>query len=401
METLVTLVVFVAGAGIGLLVGWKVRGSRLGSPDELAAGIMKENEARFTSIAADLLSRTTTELQRMNEERHRLEKDAHASELDNKKGLIDQQLKAITAELTKVTQTVRDFEKDREVKFGELSKQIQMTGRQTEELRTITGSLKEALASGKTRGNWGERMVEDILRLVGMQKGMNYEKHKTVAGGTTRPDFTFLMPESRILNLDSKFPFDNYARYIEARNQSERDAHGKLFLKNVRDKIQECSSKDYINEQTVDYVLLFVPNESVYAFIHEQHPGVIDEALSQKVVLCSPLTLYAVLSVIRQSIGTFALEKKSHKILALLAHFRKEWQKFAEQLEKLGRKIDSAHKEYESLATTRSRALERPLAKIDEIEGNLLEAPDEARAPANLDEPEAEDDTGPIVRVLG
>ena len=88
-------------------------------------------------------------------------------------------------------------------------------------------------------------------------------------------------------------------------------------------------------DTTLDQVLLFIPNESVWAFIHERDPQLIDVALGQKVVLCSPVSLFAVLAVIRQAVEQTQLARTSNEILECLAGFGKEWTKFSEALDKV------------------------------------------------------------------
>ena len=84
--------------------------------------------------------------------------------------------------------------------------------------------------------------------------------------------------------------------------------------------IKQLTTRDYINpaENTVDYVIMFIPNEQVYSFINEADITIMDEALKQKVILCSPFTLYAVLAVIRQAIENFNLERTSLRDIKLL-----------------------------------------------------------------------------------
>jgi DNA recombination protein RmuC len=92
-----------------------------------------------------------------------------------------------------------------------------------------------------------------------------------------------------------------------------------------------------------------------------------DEALRQKVILCSPFTLYAVLAVIRQTIENVKLERTASEILKLLAEFSKQWKLYKDRFKTMGDRIDAARKEYEILVTTRTNMLERPLRKIDEL----------------------------------
>jgi DNA recombination protein RmuC len=92
-----------------------------------------------------------------------------------------------------------------------------------------------------------------------------------------------------------------------------------------------------------------------------------DEALKQKVILCSPFTLYAVLAVIRQAIKNFNLERTASEILKLLVDFTKQWDAYKDRFKVMGDRLDAASKEYDALVTTRSNMLERPLKKIKEL----------------------------------
>lgn len=247
---------------------------------------------------------------------------------------------------------------------GELRAQLRVTGEQTALLTSTAGALREVLASPKARGQWGERMAEDVLRLAGLVEGVSYVKQRATAHGTV-PDVTFLLPGGRVLHMDVKFPVANYVRFCEGGGKPELDA----FLKDVRCRVRELTGRGYVDPAggTLDYVLLFLPNESIYAFVHEHDPGLLDEALGRKVVLCSPLTLYAVLAVVRQAADAAALERTSGEVLEVLGVFTQEWDRFTESLDKVGRAVDAMERAYGELAGTRRRALERPLARVDEL----------------------------------
>src|SRR5713101_7440768 len=149
------------------------------------------------------------------------EREINVHELDSKKGLIDQQLQSMTGELEKVSKLMRDLEKDRVEKFGQLANQLQATNAQTAALMQTTSTLREALANTKARGQWGERMAEDVLRLAGFVEEVNYLRQKGIAGPGTRPDYTFLLPKGQRLHMDVKFPLDNYMKYLSAESDGE------------------------------------------------------------------------------------------------------------------------------------------------------------------------------------
>ncbi|MEK6617899.1 MAG: DNA recombination protein RmuC, partial [Nitrospirota bacterium] len=257
----------------------------------------------------------------------------------------------------------------RVAKFGELTSQLRATSEQTAVLEQTTNTLREALASTKARGQWGERMAEDVLRLAGFIENVNYVKQKTIQGVGSRPDFTFLLPRKLTLNMDVKFPLDNYVRFLEAKSEPEKTKFRNDFLRDVKSRIKEVTTRDYINpeQNTVDTVLLFIPNEQIYAFIHEQDGSILDDGIKNGVVFCSPLTLFAILAVIRKAVDSFSLEQTSNEILSLLGEFKKQWGEFLGKLELVGKRIGDAQREYEALTTTRRRQLEKPLNRIEDL----------------------------------
>jgi len=190
--------------------------------------------------------------------------------------------------------------------------------------------------------------------------------------------------------MDVKFPLDNYLKYLESDGDAEREKSKARFLKDVRERIKEVLTRDYINpeENTVDYVIVFIPNEQVYAFINENDGTILDDALKNKVILCSPITLYAILAVIRQAVDNFNLEKTAAQILSLLGSFNKQWDAFMKSFDKMGKRIDDAQREFNTLTSTRRNQMERSLRKIDDL-----------RTQRGLAEVELGDDETPLIDV--
>lgn len=331
--------------------------------------VIRNMEANFGRLSLDALSKSTEEFLKLAKSKLDSEREVSANELDSKKRLIDQQLVQMTNELEKISKEIHGFEKDRVEKYGELAQQLRMTTEQTAALAQTTTTLREALASTKARGQWGERMAEDVLRLAGFIENVNYLKQKTIEGLGSRPDFTFLMPRNFKLNMDVKFPLDNYVRYLEVASETDKAKFRNDFLRDVKAKIKEVTSREYISSEqnTVDCVLLFIPNEQIYAFIHEQDRSVLDDGIKNRVMICSPLTLFAILAVIRKAIDNFALEQTSQDILSLLGSFNKQWDEFVKKMDLVGKRIAEAQKEFETLETTRRRQLEKPLKRIEEL----------------------------------
>ena len=137
------------------------------------------------------------------------------------------------------------LESDRERKFGELSEQLSLQHEGLSSLLQTTQSLREALSSTKARGQWGERMAEDVLQLAGFVENVNYRKQRALEGARGVPDFTFMLPNDLLLYMDVKFPFDNYLRYCDATSDLDRKRHRDAFLRDVRARVKELSGREY------------------------------------------------------------------------------------------------------------------------------------------------------------
>ncbi len=359
------VITFIAGFVLALIVAFVLKLMHVKTSD----AVIDNMKASFGSLSLDALKKSTDEFLKLAKEKLESEREVNVKELNEKKGLIDLQLKNMTTKLEDASKLMKELEKDREKKFGELTEQLKTVSKQTVTLTETTGTLREALSSTKARGQWEKRITEDVLRLAGFIEKVNYVKQKAVEEGRSIPDFTFLLPNNLKLNMDVKFPLDNYMRFLEAHAESDKEKFRNGFLRDVKARVKEIKSREYINPEmnTVDYALLFIPNEQIYSFIHEQDSSILDEALKNKIIFCSPITLFAILAVIRQAVDNFSLHKDSNEILSLFGSFRKQWSVFCEQMKKVGDRITDAQRAYESLSTTRRRLLEKPLNEIENI----------------------------------
>jgi DNA recombination protein RmuC len=407
-----------AAAAVGLaFVLWLSRQQRDGSQaliEGLRADLAAQQQLAQQQAAerhqADLAHAIDT-LVTVAGERFDARSRTDAAELDGKKALIDAELQRMGMTLGQVTELVQRLDAERNQQLGQVREQLQGVTRTHAELASTAGALREALTSSQARGQWGERMAEDVLTAAGFKHGVNYLTQQTLASGG-RPDVTFLLPGELCLHMDVKFPLANYLAMLEADSDGDREACRKGFLRDVRGRVKELATRGYIapSEGTLDCVLLFLPNEQVYGYIHEQDPGLLDDALRQGVVLCSPSTLFAVLAVVRQSCDSVALQRTSDEIVSLLSGFTAQWGRYTDEVDKLGRQLDTVRKTYDNLATTRRRGLERQLEKVEEVReerGVAVQVVDdrprllrvaEADVAPQAATPQDEDDDGDAVR---
>ncbi|MCC6713241.1 MAG: DNA recombination protein RmuC [Candidatus Dadabacteria bacterium] len=378
------LAVFGAGLVLGALAVVITNLAAKGRARKIAEEIFRESETKkleeldriidgirdsFGALSHDALVRNSEQFMRLAGESLSKQAELGGKELENKKGMIDQTLAVIRQELEKTQTRMIALEKDREQKYGELASHLRIAAERTAELQATTSRLREALANTKRRGQWGERMAEDILTFIGFKEGVNYHRQKMLAASSAIPDYTFILPDGLKVNMDVKFPLDNYVRFLEAESETEKSALRSQFIRDVRARVRDVTRREYINpeDNTIDYVIVFIPNEQIYSFVQEHDALILDDALRSKVILCSPITLYAVLAVIRQSVDNFNLKRTTGDILSLYNEFGKQWRAYVECYDKLGRKIADVQGEYDNLRGTRTNMVERPLRKIEAL----------------------------------
>ncbi len=184
-------------------------------------------------------------------------------QLEQRHQAFERQIQGMNDELRQVRALVAELQKEKAQQHGQLVAGIEQAMRASESLAETTQRLRQALSNSRARGQWGERMADDVLRVAGFVEGVNYVRQRQLPDGG-RPDITFLLPQDRVLHMDVKFPVDNYLRFLEAGEGPDAEVHRKAFLRDARARIKELTARSYTDpDTTVGYVLLFIPNEAV------------------------------------------------------------------------------------------------------------------------------------------
>ena len=357
--------------------------------------VLQAEVARTVSSAlTDALTRMNDEARKTREETIRLATDmvtkAGSEQIGSKGDLIDQRLSSVAEQVTKkmgeIDRALLDLRESTSKQYGTVEQAVAA-------LTQRTDKLNDVLSSSQARGQWGERLAEDMLRAAGFVEGINYSKQSIIDGGG-RPDYRFDIPPDRVLFMDVKFPLDKYAEFVSAPTEQLKTAGKNEFIRAVKDRVVELAKRDYVDksaDNTVDYVLMFIPNESISGFVHEADPTLIDFALERKVVLCSPLTLYAFLAVIRQATDAFHTEKTAAEIMQLVNLFQRQWDDYTKAVDKVEKSFQTLEADLASINTsgTRYNKLNAQVKKIEKLrkrqgvpelavaDGEIVEADDE------------------------
>jgi len=283
----------------------------------------------------------------------------------NKQDAIGETIKRLHEELQKANEKLEKAERERIGSFEGLRQQITAQAKQTDSLIQATTKLQSVLSNNQQRGIFGEQVAKDLLAMAGFTQGVDYLIQESQQQGT-RPDFTVLLPNGMKINVDAKFPYQNLLKFVEATDEQQRNQFRKLFEQDIKAKIKQVTTRDYINPEgnTVDFVILFIPNEKIFSYIYDEMNEIWNEGLRQKVVFAGPFSFTAILRMVRQAYEYFSVQKNLRSIINYIQTFKEEFTKYGEEFDKLGDRIDSAHKQYQSVAQTRTTKLNRIVDKI-------------------------------------
>ena len=248
--------------------------------------------------------------------------------------------------------------KDRVSLLNEIIHLKTLNERISEDAVNLTNALK---GQSKTRGSWGEMILERVLEESGLQKGREYEVQTMYAseeGQRRHPDVIVHLPEGKDIVIDSKVSLTAYEKYCTAGTEEMRDKRLKEHIISIRTHIKALSEKRYEELEgirTLDFVLMFLPIEGAFWTAIESEQGLFNEAFDKNIMLVSPSTLLATLRIIN-NIWRYEDQNKNALIIAKKAgDLYDKFVGFVEALDEVGQKIDKARESYQ---TARNRLTE-------------------------------------------
>ncbi len=260
--------------------------------------------------------------------------------------------------------------------FTREATQIKEDLKQVQAVVKDVSTFQEIFKSPKLRGQWGEASLEHILSQHFPQE--LYKKQYLFSSGE-QVDVILKLPDGRILPIDSKFPSENFAKMVSAGTETEKSFYKKSFLEDVKNRVQEISSKYILpSEGTVDFALMYIPAEAIYYEIINNIGKEIDIASfawSKKIILTSPNTIYLALRTIEHWFKDTQISKQTQEILKKLGRVHQDAEKLMDDFRKLGNHISNAKSAYES-SEKRLFILDEKVEKLEEIgETKKLEEP--------------------------
>ena len=295
--------------------------------------------------------------------------------LDGKKDMIKDLIEKIDSGLKDSQAKIENTEKARISEFSNLKTVIAEHKEITGKLKDSTDNLKNILSNNQSRGRQGEEVAENLLKIAGFIRGINYDLNLSQETNANRPDFTIYLPDKSKVNIDVKFPYQSLVKFQEVEDELEKKKYFAQFKTDVKQKIKQITSRDYINpeEKTLDFVILFVPNEMIFSVINDKLYDVVEEANKKKVAIVGPVSFITFLRIIHQSYDNFKIQENLHRVVNLIGKFKDEFGKYNNEFDSIGNKIKSLSGQYDKVAGVRTRRLAKIVDQIDGEDVKIVE----------------------------
>lgn len=410
------IIFLLVGLVIGAVVGWLVsaaRAAKRGVQDPQVAELKPALERAQAQLATASVAQATAdsareELQRQvaylkeqltiqqEAEKDRLRrqgeealKRAEEKRLKDTTALKEQSdilsaLAPVSENLVTLQKKVSQIEESRKEEVGSVAEQLRSLGRHQEILTKTTDSLASALRNNKVRGAWGEAQLRNIIESAGLIEHVDFDVQVSVEGAqgkTSRPDMIVHLPGGKTIPVDAKAPYMEYQKASEIPDTASPDElaqkrqHLEEHAKAMRQHVKTLGERAYWNDFAItpDFVIAFIPNESLLQAALETDPSLMDYAFEQKVALTSPVTLWAVIKSVAYAWQQQSLTEDAKKLFDITSTLYSRFETLGNRATKLGRSITSTVQSYNAFMGTLETRVIPEARKLKRVNPKNLE----------------------------
>ena len=352
---------------------------------EQARDQLKES---FQALSSEALSKNNESF--LNLAKTTLEKyqEGAKGDLDKRQEAINKTVEPVGIALKTFNERVEKIEERRTQTDASLKQQLQQLAESQVQLSKTTGSLVQALRAPQVRGQWGEMQLRRTVEMAGMINYCDFEEQASVEtsdGQRQRPDMIIRLPNERVVVVDSKVPLAAYLDALQSEDPDHQKERMVAHARHIRDHIKALSAKSYWTqfENTPEFVVLFIPNETIFSAALEQDPQLIEQGVLNKVILATPTTLIALLKAIAYGWQQEAIAREAKEIAALGKELYERVSVVTGHFTKLGKSLDQSVGCYNKAVSSLESRLLVTAKKFDALDSA---SPDPLPEPSLIDQ---------------
>ncbi len=253
--------------------------------------------ATFKALSAEALQKNNESFVSLAKATFEKFHEGAKGDLEKRQQSFKELVSPVKESLGKLDEGLRKLEKERKGEQEALKTQLRALVQAEKDLKGETSSLVKALRAPITRGRWGEVQLKRVVELSGMVNQCDFFEQEMFEEGKMRPDLIVRLPGGRQVIIDAKVPLTSYLESVEAKAEEEKEAYLKDHARQVKLHVQALSKKGYWEGvgATPEFVVLFLPSESIFSAALQYDPTLIEVGAEQGVVIATPTTLIALL----------------------------------------------------------------------------------------------------------
>jgi DNA recombination protein RmuC len=362
----------------------------------------------FSDLANQSLKANSETFLRLAEQNLGAHQERAKRELGDREQAVENLVKPIRDALQQSQRQISELEKSRSEAYGNIKSQLEMMQLGQQSLTQETHNLVNALRRPEVRGRWGEITLRRLVELAGMVEHCDFQEQVHTSGedSNIRPDMIVRMPDNRELVVDVKTPLDAYLEAVEAKDDAQRQLGLTRHARNVKNHIRMLASKAYWKQfsKSPEFVILFIPGDQFLSAALNEEPELIEDALSQHIILATPTSLVALLKAVAYGWRQLALADNAEEIRKLAEDLYGRLSTFVGHLNKVGKQLSSSVDNYNRAVGSLERKVLPGARKFVELgihPKNKIEQIESIEAiPRSLVEPENDSDDEPVDKTL-
>jgi DNA recombination protein RmuC len=321
----------------------------------------------FKALSADALKQTAPEFLRLAEQSFGKFQETAKGDLAQRHEAIKGLVEPLKQQLETYQKRLQQSESAQSSALGEVKKHLETLAQSNLSLAAETQQFRMVLKSNQARGRWGEETLRRVVEAAGMSAHCDFSEQ--TQAGDAKPDLIVRLPGERFIIVDAKVPDFDFLNALESADETKRAEALAIHAAKLKATIKALAERDYPSQfpNSLDYVVLFVPAESLFSAALEGDHDLIVWAAGKRILLATPASLIALLRSVSVSWQQHAQTENAQKIAEAAQEFYSRVVKFTEHFEKIRSGLERANAAFNDAAAsfqTRIRPAGERLAEL-------------------------------------